>query len=203
MTVEDAIWRDGVSSWGSSFIDFTTRSPATEEAHRLRDDSEPSDMVLGSKEPPVGNPANFSVCCCSTFTEATGAEPTPPTWVVPERWGGEPPAGASPKCMAATSSATSNTFFFNWLTISFALPVLPFEQASLPLFAVFAMLEKHRGGWRIAFINDHHHKEEVETHFFNKSPKTNKWAPPGGASSLLDVWTEFSKSGGGKSKPDP
>ena len=82
MTVEDAIWRDGVSSWGSSFIDFTTRSPATEEAHRLRDVSELSVMVLRSMEPPDGMPFKLGGVCgcdvddgCSIFMlDATGAD---------------------------------------------------------------------------------------------------------------------------------
>ena len=59
---DGCICRGGFSSWGSSFIAFTTRSPATDEAHRLRD-SELSDMVLGSMEPPEGRPFKLGGVC--------------------------------------------------------------------------------------------------------------------------------------------
>ncbi len=63
--VDDDICRGGASSCGSSFMDFTTRSPATDEAHRLRDDSELSDMVFGSIDPPEGKLFKLGgVCCC-------------------------------------------------------------------------------------------------------------------------------------------
>ena len=77
---------------------------------------------------------------------------------VPGRWGGEPPTGGSPSCMAATSSATSSTFFFSWPTISRASPVWPFEQASLPVLAVFAILDGRRTEGE-PFINDPSHDE--------------------------------------------
>ncbi len=70
--------KGGPSSWGSSFIDFTTRSPATDEAHRLRDSELSDDMVLESIEPPEGKPFKVGGACCwedndfvSTFMSAT------------------------------------------------------------------------------------------------------------------------------------
>ena len=80
MDVDDDMCRCGASSCGSSFMALTTRSPATDEAHRLRDDSELSDMVLGSIDPPGGKLFKLGgvwggvVCCSILIAPATGAD---------------------------------------------------------------------------------------------------------------------------------
>ena len=77
----------GTSSEGSIFMALTILSPSRVEAHRLRDDSEPSDMGFGSIEPAGGRPFKLggdgAGLCGEGITMLMGGSPGAGTELTP------------------------------------------------------------------------------------------------------------------------